>query len=1018
MKHTDWQIKTLGQVSIEQAGVGLKLPLKARALLVYLAVTGKSHSRELLSGLLWGEMPDAAARANLRVTLNKLRQATGDWLLTDWQEVGLNPAVPLWLDGAALAAAANQPPATWPNAITLYQGDFLADFYLPDAPAFDEWAALERERLRQIITQLLNRLIRQALEQQSGEVGITYARRLLVLDNWREEAHRDLMRLLALNGQRSEALAQFDLCRRLLAEELGVEPSPETVKLYEEIVAGSWPLVAGSEQLATGAEKNTAVAHNLPAAATSFVGREKEMVQLADLLARPDGRLITLLGPGGVGKTRLALHAAAHQLSNPAFADGVTLIPLAAIHPRRVENPVVLALAEGLGLKLAGSQPVEGQLLAHLRPQKRLLILDNCEHLLEHLVFCADILAQAPGVRLLITSRERLGLYEEWVMSLIGLAVPPPEPEPWTVPGEPASPPMLAEYAAAQLFRERAQRAYLGFQAEAEREAIGQICRLTEGLPLAIELAAAWVRTIPCQEIARQLQANLDFLTTELRNVPERQRSLRAAFLYSWGLLRPEEQNILKQLTVFQGGFTAAAAATVTAASLRDISALVDKSLLQRTPAGRFDLHPMIHYFALAYLTPAEQTALRTRHSHYFAEQFRLWTFPEEYVYRQEALRRVAEELDNARASWQWACQQPDPKVFDRLFSLLSLFFLRRGRYKEASHLLEEALNALHTVDPAPTLLIAKLQHQLAKHQDGVGNYAGAQTNLDACLPVLTDASTPEFIGDAWDMIGRVRFRLGNLPQAKAAFRQALAWFQRAETTNRIAGAFLHLGMTAKESGRLNEAVTLYQESLSLFREINEPSGMAACLVNLGNLATVQKQAAAAQQYGEEAYTLATQLKDRPQMALAQLTLGHAARIRGEAAAAHTHYETAQQIGERMGGKLIVAVALDGLGQTMMLRGEVAAAKPYLHEALSLAHSLQAETTVLTVLASVGQVAVLTGAEHGPALLAFVREQSGTSFYIKEEIEALQAHHRLDLDAAAFVTLAEWVAWVLQIVKT
>ncbi len=234
MKHTQWQIKTLGQVSIEQAGVGLKLPLKARALLIYLAATGKSHSRELLAGLLWGDMPDAAARANLRVTLNKLRQATGDWLLTDWQEVGLNPAVPFWLDGAALAAAANQPPTTWPSAITLYQGDFLADFYLPDAPAFDEWAALERERLRQIITQLLNRLIRQALEQQTGEVGITYARRLLALDNWREEAHRDLMRLLALNGQRSEALAQFDLCRRLLAEELGVEPSPETVKLYEE----------------------------------------------------------------------------------------------------------------------------------------------------------------------------------------------------------------------------------------------------------------------------------------------------------------------------------------------------------------------------------------------------------------------------------------------------------------------------------------------------------------------------------------------------------------------------------------------------------------------------------------------------------------------------------------------------------------------------------------------------------------------------------------------------------------
>ncbi|MFO7683033.1 MAG: BTAD domain-containing putative transcriptional regulator [Chloroflexota bacterium] len=552
------QLTLLGQPEIRLDGVLLasRLPVKGVALLAYLAVTGQPCSREALAALLWGETPDAAARASLRVTLNRLPPALRPFLTLTHHTISLNANL-VTVDVHALQTAVSGSPAAWKTAIALYRGDFLEGFNVPDAPAFDEWAVLERERLRLLVIELLHRLADNAHQQQTTSDGIAYARRILALDNWREETHRLLMRLLALDDRRSEALTQFETCRRLLAENLGVEPAAETIALYEDIKHNRLPPF-------DSAQSKPAPPHNLPASAASFVGREPELAQLTALLAQPDGRLLTILGPGGAGKTRLALETATRHLTDPRFSDGVFFVPLADLPPgtlaqneaevpalskaevpalSKAEVAVAPHIAEIIGLKLRGATSPDEQLRQHLRDRRLLLLLDNFEHLLPQASLVASLLAAAPGLRLLVTSRERLNLYEEWLVEIGGLDLPPETAGDW------------AAFSAPQLFIQRARRVYLSFDSAAEREAILHICRLVGGLPLALELAAAWVRTVPCQEIAAAIERHLDFLTSDLRNMPQRQRSLRAAFDYSWELLPEAEQTMLAQLSVFHGGF-------------------------------------------------------------------------------------------------------------------------------------------------------------------------------------------------------------------------------------------------------------------------------------------------------------------------------------------------------------------------------------------------------------------------------------------------------------------------------
>ncbi|NTU62397.1 MAG: AAA family ATPase, partial [Chloroflexi bacterium] len=582
---------------------------KARALLAYLVVEAQHpQQRDAIVGLLWPDLPDAAARTNLRQVLTSLRDTIGPgdpaapFLITTRDTLQFNPASDYTLDvtrfTSLLEACGKHQhrnvsrcpacAARLEEAVTLYRGDFLSQLSSVDSAPFEEWLVVKREALHQRATEALAQLAAYYERWDDVARARQLLTRLIELEPWDELAHTHLMRLLAQAGQRSAALAQYETCRRMLMEEFGVKPSAATKQLYEQIRDGLEPAAVSVTR-----------SFDLPIAATKLIGREIELSELSDLLSDPAQRLITLIGPGGIGKTRLAL--AATTAAAPIFEDGAAFVALAALDTVDLLPAAILA---ALGVPLEKQLDPEQQLSAYLRPRELLLVLDNVEHLLTSVDLIARLLQRAPRVTLLITSREKLALQAEQVFELAGLEYPATDTA------------ALGSCQAVQLFIDRAQRVQRKFQLAPENAAaIARICRLVEGLPLAIELAASTVNVQSCAAIADDIAAGLKSLATKLRDVPERHRSMWAVCEHSWQLLSATEQNVFSQLSIFHGGFDQAAAQQVANASPEMLAALIDKSLVQRASDGRFDLHELLRQYASEKLTDVEAVA---RHSTYF----------------------------------------------------------------------------------------------------------------------------------------------------------------------------------------------------------------------------------------------------------------------------------------------------------------------------------------------------------------------------------------------------------------
>ncbi len=638
-------LRLLGKPQVEWGGAPVAgfISAKVQALLFYLAVTGRAHTRKALAGLLWGEMPEAQASKNLRNALSNLRSLVAPYLLITREDVAFNRNVPYWLDVEVFLSALSgdiwrKDLSTLHNAVELYQGDFLEGFYVGQALAMEEWVLGRRSFLNGLMVQALQMLVVKHLEREENAAGIHYANRLLAIEPWREETHRHLMLLLARSRQRSAALAQYDICCKMLASELSVEPMPETTALYNRIKAAAAP-----------------PPHNLPPQPTPIVGREAELAEIASYLNNPNAQLLTLVGPGGIGKTYLGLQAAARCIDPQAnfemrFGDGVFFVPLIAVSPLGADQPsLIAAMADVFKFSFQGPVHPQAQLLNYLREKDMLLILDNFDRLIAEARQLVDILRLAPRVKLLVTSRVRLNLQEEWLLEVRGLDYPPS----LDVSAETAM-----ACSAVTLFVQQARRVQAGFTlTDAETPEVIRICQLVEGAPLGIELAASWLRLLSCREIVSEIQKNLDFLTTSLQDVPERHKSLRAVFDYSWNLLSAEEQTMFRRLAVFRGGFKREAAAKILGVSLPLLAGLVDKSLLRRDAVGRYEVHDLLRQYAEEKLQsdPAETEQVYDAHCRYYAELM--------YEQREAlkggdmnvALTALNTERENVRTAWNWA---------------------------------------------------------------------------------------------------------------------------------------------------------------------------------------------------------------------------------------------------------------------------------------------------------------------------------------------------------------------------
>ncbi len=655
------QIALLGSPEIRLDGKEVRTDRrKAVALLAYLAATGQSHPRERLAALLWPDYPAESALAYLRRTVWEINQMLGKgWLDAEREAVGLAPHGDLWLDAAAFEAALTKRgngAASLAEAVRLYRGDFLEGFSLPDTAPYEAWQSEQAAYYRREFAQALEWLGDALAEAGDYGGALAHARRWLALDSLNEAAHRAIMRLLAAQGDRAGAIRQYESCVQILKAELGVDPQPETTELYESIRQGA--ALAGARERGgppakeprPPAKDEPLAAVRLPVLPTPFIGRRREVEQVKALASAPEHRLVTLVGPGGTGKTRLSIQAASETAA--LFPDGVYFASL-ALAP--AGEGVIPVMAKALDLAfLREEESPRQQLLDFLREKRLLLILDNFEHLQSEAALVADILAHAPGVKLLVTSRVRLNLQGEQLYPVSGMRTPDrAEAQAWADPAAQAQP-----FSAVQLFLDRARRVQPNFVLTRENAGpVLEICRLVQGMPLALELAAAWLALLPPEEIAAEIARGLDFLETEQADVPDRQRSLRAVFETSWKLLSETEREAFQRLCVFAGSFSRAVAEHVSGAGLRTLLALADKSWLQPVEGGRYQLHEVLRHYGTEQLRAdaAAWRAARDRHAGYFAgfvsEQFRRMQGPEQAA----AARAMDEEFDtNVRVAWDW----------------------------------------------------------------------------------------------------------------------------------------------------------------------------------------------------------------------------------------------------------------------------------------------------------------------------------------------------------------------------
>jgi DNA-binding SARP family transcriptional activator/predicted ATPase len=970
---TTFRLRLLGPVRIERDGEPVRgfRSRKALALLGYLAVQDKPVPREHLADLFWEDKPESRGRANLSWVLNHISAQLPDCLHADRYTVQFQRTARYWLDLDAFAELETRGDAdSLAAAVALSRGAFLEGLYLDGCAEFEIWLVKEQERWRQRVIGVLEQLVARHSERGEYEQSLCFAQQLLDIEPWREEAHRQVMQLLVRTGQRSAALAQYATCRRIMAEEFGFEPTGETTVLHRRIQ-----------------EAASAPQHNLPSQPAPLVGREKELAVLDDLLGDPLRRLITIGGLGGIGKTRLALEVVGRKADT--FLDGAYFVPLIALTSIQALVP---AIADVLDVSFSGQKDLKSQLLNYLRPRELLLVLDNFEHLLEGAGLLADMLAHAPGLKLLIPSRERLKLSWEWFFDLRHLPFPPADT---TTP--------LESYSAYRLFEQRVcqVRGQQGVL-DQEREPARQICQLVEGVPLGLELAASLAAGSSCAAIAQALARNLDALRTAWQDVPDRHRSMQAVFDHSWSLLSPEEQAAFRKLAVFRGGFRAEAAEQVAAASAAVLSALVDKSLLRLdVNSGRYDVHELVRQYAAARLneTPLERAQTEEAHcacyTAFLVQQIPLLLGSGDHA---RVARRIKMDLENVRCSWQWAI---DHGAMEPLGQLTWGFFVVHeflALYREGMVAFDQAIARLQAVSaPNSDVILGQLLTSHAWFAYRLGAYGQAKAELERALALLQPFGIDELLGQPLITLGLVNFAQGDYGEAHQLAQRAIT--VAALCGDRISESFGYwiLGMIAHALGDYEQAKALSERSVQIRRELGEDRGVACGKVYVGQAAYALGMHAQAERLLQEALALGRASGDRWLIALCLHALGNGAYSQGDYDRARQLYREGLQASEEIGEQRGIALCSNGLGWASWALEENQVAEECFQDALQTAMQARLSPEALDALAGLAALMYRADRERTVALLALVQHHPASTHQTKEKVAPFLAESEMDL---------------------
>lgn len=914
---------------------------KARALLAYLALSpGRPQRRELLCALLWPDLSQSDARHNLSQVLSSLRSLLGDrdaatpFLLANRQSVQVNPDAVFEVDTLAFARLLEQSrshqharPRQCPDcagrlreAMALYQGDFLPGLSVAAAAEFDEWLTVQRERWHHQALDAAGRLA--DYHEARGELteAEAYARRQIALEPWREEAHRQLMRLLAHGGQRSVALAQYELCRQALAETFGVEPAAETTRLYRRL---------------RQADRSRLV--RLPEHTFPLVGRRQELAELSALLAGPERRLLTIVGPGGSGKTRLALALA--RRVEARFLNGVAVIFLSGVDDAA---QIASAIVTALELPYGQDDPL-ARAQDYLREKEMLLILDNCEHLPQAGEVAGKLLAAAAELKIVATSRHPLHQTLETRYPLGGLPL---------AAGDEAD--------ALHFFEQAARRVRPDFVLEeGNLDDALEICRLVDGLPLALEMAGAWVRAMSCAAIATEIERSRDFLVSEATDVTARHRSMRAVWNHSWDLLTATERKTLTRLTVFRGGFSRDALVSVTGASLANVAALLDKSLLQRSRAGRYAMHQLVRQYAAARWQSAGAAA-RTADGHcdYYLS---LVADQEEALWQAEAsaaCQKLRPELENIRQAWAHAARTGRWPILTATAGALAAFYRLEGLVAEGENAFTlaagEVMGSAGNGDTR--LLVACLQTHRARFLLSLGRSEEAAAVAQQARLAAEQTGDRAAIAAAGMVTGHLLAFRGEHDAAQQAYKQALYHFRSLEDERGRARALGGLGSIHWRHSDFQAAIARFHAALALDRKLQNQRGVIRHLSDLSIVYREQGEFARALNCLEEAVTLAEALGHLEHIARTANNLGLVYWQMGRRQQALAAFKRAVTIAEELGLRRGIVVTVSNIGIIERERGRYTEALGHYRRAISMAREIGLNNALAVTLGNVANV--------------------------------------------------------------
>jgi predicted ATPase/DNA-binding SARP family transcriptional activator len=992
---------------------------KAKSLMKLLALApGHQLHREQLLDLLWPELTPAEAAHNLhqtlyvaRRTLQPVARKPEHFLLLREESIALAPEGNLWIDveafeSAGVLARRSKEVAAYRAALDLYPGDLLPE------DRFEDWAGRRRDGLRQAHQNLLIELAALYEVQAQFDSGIDALQQALAIDPAHEEAQRALMRLYALGGRRRQALRQYQLLREVLEREVDAAPDSESERLYRQILAGdtvglepahltraadsTLPILAATRKRETMAADGGLAPHNLPAPLASFVGRENELAELTRRLALT--RLLTLVGSGGCGKTRLALHAAWAAHDSGAFHDGVWFVALDAL-----SEPALMPHAVGmvLGIVEPANVSISDALLSQLKARHVLLVLDNCEHMIGA---CADLAATllraCPEVHILATSREPLRILGELTWRVPSLSLPSPEDQ--------SSPAALMRSDAVRLFVERATAVSPVFSLTPQNAPlVARICARLDGIPLALELAAARLSSLSAEQIANRLDDVFRLLTGGSRTALPRQQTLRALMDWGYALLPLAEQALFCELSVFIGGFTLEAAEAVCTAGAGTTSSIVDglfelvnKSLVLCEPDGegvRYRMLQTIRQYAEEMLAARGAVApVRRRHAEYYlalAEDAELRLLG---MHQAEWLARLEREYENLLAALIWSKQALEIRQAEvlktsalprrdaagrqdaaehadlllRLTGALWSFWYARGSVTEGRQWLAEALAQRGAASDAARTALVKVLAGAGTLAWLQGDYVRAEHWARESLAQARTLEKPLFVSIvSLTALGSMALDRGDSAQAMHYFEEGLALMRAAGNRFGIAFALDTVGNAARQCADYARADRLLAESLALQREIGDQWGAAVSLHNLAQVALDQEQAARAYTINEEALTLFQGLGNAWGEAMTLYLRGEIARRQSDAPAARRDFEACLVLARKLEDRMTIARVSGRLADVAVDEGNLVYARDLYRESLTLRRALDDRPGTAGIFAGLAALAVRAGQRERAAQL-------------------------------------------------